>query len=295
MGALWLPSDDELVVAQREPNLLVPGRKPVGDVVPTSDHLISALIVQPGRESIDLCGNQWLIAGNPTYSHYAGGGDDAPHYLQLGSTSNYLYTTAPRLRDLPTTSQFTFAIIAVNNTSSNSSPAPFGWSGADDVIFYQARPSFGYKHGVFWRDIGGTVLASAGDSMLYKTTISHITARVVSGTIYLDKYVNGAYVESHSASAAGIGPFTRLEFGRWESQAIFVANSGGPVGLFLWDVALSASAIRDHAASWWSVARSANDDPFALTLPAAYPTLSAVEAAAYSASSITPRCDIAYP
>lgn len=27
----------------------------------------------------------------------------------------------------------------------------------------------------------------------------------------------------------------------------------------------------------------------------AYPTLSAVEAAAYSASSITPRCDIAYP
>ena len=33
MGALWLPSDDELVVAQREPNLLVPGKQAVNDVV----------------------------------------------------------------------------------------------------------------------------------------------------------------------------------------------------------------------------------------------------------------------
>ena len=32
MGALWLPSDDELVVAQREPNLLVPGRQPLAGV-----------------------------------------------------------------------------------------------------------------------------------------------------------------------------------------------------------------------------------------------------------------------
>ena len=58
MGALWLPSDDELVVAHREPNLLVPGRKPVGAVELNEQHHLCrhvrwSFIFQNGGDGFD--------------------------------------------------------------------------------------------------------------------------------------------------------------------------------------------------------------------------------------------------
>ncbi|MGB5180468.1 MAG: hypothetical protein WBP44_17280, partial [Gammaproteobacteria bacterium] len=100
MGNLWLPGESDFALALREPNLLVPGKKPVGDVVLNTAHPIirpsvnsSTVAYSVGLRSLLLCGPgmRELVPGGYLEKGFnlvsqAGG---ATAYLDVGS-SGYL-------------------------------------------------------------------------------------------------------------------------------------------------------------------------------------------------------------
>lgn len=68
MAALWLPSDDRHALALREPNLLVPGKKPVGRVLGKKNTVIACLM----RSALNSANGPFGVASNATFtSDYA--------------------------------------------------------------------------------------------------------------------------------------------------------------------------------------------------------------------------------
>ena len=127
--------------------------------------------------------------------------------------------------------------------------------------------------------------------------VMHVAAGVRYASNDHKLFVDGVLAGSSTGTVANSFPSASYGYvanDPFAPTTSFVTGSIPLVALFT--KALSADDVtrlsRDYYAELF---QPANQSPFLISIPATYPTLSAVEAAAYSASSITPRCDIAYP
>lgn len=278
MGALWLPSDDELVVAQREPNLLVPGRKPVGPVEIDRTTAIGASLVHciltNAYVSHDLAGGAVATADPNCFV----GVDDSGQYVQSvlnGSWNDYGITLSGNTNTVQDVSHF----VAGRYMSSGGTKRANLVRGTSGITLFGGKVCWMY---------GGT------------TRLEH-SATIASGNYFT---VGGHYTSSEKVLC--VDGAVERDNPTGYTIAENIANiinhpdgNGRYVGRSY--IFMSFNRILDDdeykmlAANPYLCLRPANQSSYLISIPATYPTLSAVEAAAYSASSITPRCDIEYP
>ena len=303
MGALWLPSDDELVVAQREPNLLVPGKKPVNDVVLDWNNQLAH-----GLESgLFMLGGDLLSAtensGTPMRTNIVNPknlnnavASTIENYgiaFHLAGLGQYIgWDSGTPNDDFSQTQTFTTCmLIDVLDLANNDANAFFWNVGLRSEIYINSSGNFEYRYydGSF-RSLSSAIQARGQDQVF----LSAVKQQGV-GTKF---FVNGELAASDSLTA-DISYYTASGRATRIGQTY---SPGSPLAYFdLYLIAhypnraLSDREIVALSENPYQILKSANQSPFLISIPATYPTLSAVEAAAYSASSITPRCDIAYP
>ena len=285
MGALWLPSDDELVVAQREPNLLVPGRKPTHANVAGSD--AAPLLVYGFFQTAELL----YSSGKRTFSSNNDAIVSLDHESVIFNNDSFTFPNWSSVAGYK--SPFNGAqkvCVAIDAKADAVSGGYVGdYLASSNLSFFVAISSSGHIYASIRADgvVSSVVNASNhADSKYYKIVVVYDGAA-------LSLYIDGTLRDSTSASGVLNAYTNPLTIGGTGRQQSFTQLQGNIRSVAIWvnELPNIAALLQNH----YFYAKPANDDPFALTLPAAYPTLSAVEAAAYSASSITPRCDIAYP
>ena len=285
MGALWLPSDDELVVAQREPNLLVPGRKPVGQIASDKDVLFSRLRgvthVEGYLEPTGSVGSilQQVGPNGLADSVTASGGALAFNHSRIKVTSG------------------PFTIVAHLHVAAYSSTNNRIYNASDAITSPYAGVSLMYRGqtGEWWYQFGDYATATA------KKTSSETGDIVVVGRTMgavNDIWVNGVKGSgaTYNAFSYSSDNYTPTFNGYHSTVPVSQGLQNGLIySLTIIREGLSDAEILALSKNQYTIYKPANQSPFLISIPATYPTLSAVEAAAYSASSITPRCDIEYP
>ena len=308
MGALWLPSDDELVVAQREPNLLVPRGKTTGKIKLSQLglHIRQAyglrIYYLQSKQTPELSSGTFPTTYNPEQAMDTRGGVWGPRLWASNSAGykiEYPSIDSSRAGKSASESNGVFFACHINGQELYDSYALFelGSGGTCGFNFALSGPYNGSGNTVAKLSLTFYGVAA------YQTAGSYFTGRegpcvlAANAREYdeIDFYKNGNLVESVAcgnyipldtsvgAEIARVGQMTSNVY-RGNHSLVIATH---------WPVPDEIAALLSFDP--YLVVEPANDDPFALTLPTAYSTLSAVEAAAYSASSITPRCDIAYP
>ena len=276
MANFWLPGDSNFALALREPNLLVPEEKPVGNVV-AKKHLNpkAVLLFRPGEGSYDITGRKWIdLGGSPGYGYrteaaalsMGAQGDPikrATFYGLTSSSSASLQNSDSDLVNLPN-QPFTVSWLATQDSAAQSAPAIAGWDGADDIVFYHSRSTNSNSPAVFWRDNGGiAVFGSATYINLYNWCLQHFVSDGT-GSIYL--YSNGTLISSYSGSMSGVGPFTSVEVGAWTSQAA-INTTLAFFGVF--GKAFTPEETAEHSRNIFSfVCEPANQSPFLIGVTA---------------------------
>ena len=291
MGALWLPSDDELVVAQREPNLLVPGRRPAGAVRANTLQLQSFIEITSQAVVDRVTGQSQQIAPNATAGVSGRGWYAVPSSVEDQIVSGFpvdirdatVVVMQMRTADYDLTSSTSFATNKpyVGLVGESTNRLLLGSStvyATDETMTLAAANSSGRRYITesFSADVDYTIVLALVDG-LWSFWRDGIPLTTYSGN-------SGSTISALTYSTLDIG---LTLYGT-------TPKAGGHTWQF-YSGECSAELARLLSADPFALIESANQSPFLISIPATYPTLSAVEAAAYSASSITPRCDIAYP
>ena len=288
MGALWLPSDDELVVAQREPNLLVPGRKPFGPVQIAHNQRASQI-------SLAFLGDTQRLNAPPHAISY---GNGAYPTVGFGEKSAFIASSAAATKGkiitagtyTPKSTNITvfarFYAVGIGYVYPNIINCKNAYNGQygfrvflndnHDILVDADRVSYGY-----FRQNAGIDLRGRWHEVIAQFDSANTTARLWLDNKYLGQDTNVAIAGYQYACGIG-APAVHDDAAFWGNISAVVVYDGLHA-----ESLLARPALSDF--------EPANQSPFLISIPATYPTLSAVEAAAYSASSITPRCDIEYP
>ena len=235
MGALWLPSDDELVVAQREPNLLVPGRKPIRSTyipdgspelaqgltaywsfLPNLDNAFQSHIKSAGDREFTKDAYTWTtsdtvdsydeighFAGMSAATGYAETGSDSA--VRLSGTKATFYCWA-RLVHTTSTSLWAFGNIQTVSSNGYNWGVYVGGTNKDIVVF--AKTS------------GGTSATSLSPSVVnWGDGRAHFVICVLDGTNCIIE-VDGVHSNSTTQTS---GSFTTsdfsIAFNRWLAQS----------------------------------------------------------------------------
>ncbi len=151
-------------------------------------------------------------AAEPQYSRKSSFGGSGIE-LFAGNESVDWASPSVRLRDLPTTYDFTVSIWCQPDAVGQD--AIFGWSGTDDIVFYpndSAAGSGGVR--VFWRDVGGSQINEAGSDLTGQNI--HYVFRSRTSNAH-EAFRNGISVGS-SAATGTAGPFSTFHLGTWTNQ-----------------------------------------------------------------------------
>ena len=286
MGALWLQSDDELVVARREPNLLVPGRKPVGNTVARDEsfgRVAFFYAMRHGRFRFDDASRHTRLV-DFTYTPEQSTDDAGQVFLNPAVFYTDRWTNRP--------SQFTVFTRVMYGTSNYGFAFCQSFSSSYDFALYRSN------HSSQVTTYFGSNNSGQTSQLIYNNTWTNLALVVDGSNVYAyctDNAGASSYALATSSYSAANSASAKLGINaRGASDFADPGHSTQYVGAV--ERALSQSELdRLFSDPYGQLLRPANQSPFLISIPATYPTLSAVEAAAYSASSITPRCDIAYP
>lgn len=249
MGRIWTRPRTQ-VAAQ----LLRPRQLPYGPLLPKDRSLVSALILSRQNKIIDVNRNiSWSISGTPAFTRVnAVAGYSGNEFVMSCDSTDHLYSTSQRLRDLPLRDAFTLCWYALSVTNSEGNGAVLGWSGSDDVVFYHASSSANAGLRSYWRDVASTFISS-DRSAAYRPVVEHVVCKVIGTTLHVWGYQDGVEVDSQTHSLSGVtrGPFTQVEFGAWESQYM---NLGGISSFMAFDRAFSAVDVAAHSRDWYGYA-----------------------------------------
>ena len=279
MGALWLPSDDELVVAQREPNLLVPGRKPVGNTVARDEsfgRVAFFYAMRHGRFRFDDASRHTRLV-DFTYTPEQSTDDAGQVFLNPAAFYTDRWTNRP--------SQFTVFTRVMYGTSNYGFAFCQSFSSSYDFALYrngssQVTTYFGSNNS------GGT------SQLIYNNTWTNLALVVDGSNVYAyctDNAGASSYALATSSYSAANSASAKLGINaRGASDFADPGHSTQYVGAV--ERALSQSELdRLFSDPYGQLLRPANQSPFLISIPggggAAYDeTFSASASSAFTLS-----------
>lgn len=214
-----LPENSRL----EQPELLYPGRKPVGNVAidfsnKAAEGLIASWIFN--NSFVDIVSGITATTPNGPPDLFRVDRGEFSVKPSPNSAGDKLLITDRRIVDLPLT-PFSVLYRAYSIGVHVSNGAMLGWSGTDDIVLYpNAGAGSTAKHRVFWRDAGVTVFDS--DDVIPVGWFTYLLTWD-GDTVY--QYLNGKQQSvSQSFTGAGVGPFTNFGLNYWPGGQYYSAD-----------------------------------------------------------------------
>ena len=287
MSSIILPARSRHAIARREPNLLVPGKKPVGSVTvdwsnPLTRGLTHYWALLPAARLTDIVADSpvTLVGGavqKPDGSLFFDGIDDkATHPIPPTSAA---YTKIVRF-------------VAHAAQSALSYGGPIHNAGRGECNWNHVGATYRGK----WYARGADLVGRAVSIGSTDVGVELCAAMSFDSTAMIS-YINGQHVETTATGVAAVQTNEQLAFGGHSSGSYpsIYFWAGEVLDVLFFDRVLSPSEIFALRRGGNRLLIAANQSPFLFPVGSAYPIISNVEASAYSAASITPRCDINYP